>query len=228
MASVFMLTCCEGDEFSVENSCKRLGDARGGGNVLNDRTRDPPTTLAASAGGTEKVEDAVDGMNVICYVRTKNKDGVPPSSSGKIRGSPLTTAETTPRTSNNKRMERVEYPASGADVRCKPFASSPLVYRGDHSFLDQCSLLSFIDPDTSETSPSTEMKDEEIMMMRQQQNSPSTPISTPKGQQQKNHHPDHITTKTPARRISSSSMIKEKSSSLLPPDSPMMELSMAK
>ena len=210
MDSVFMLTCCDGDDYSVEISNKRLGGARGDGNVSNDIIlRDPPTTNTASAGGTAKADDAVEGMNVVGYVRMNSEDGVPPSSSGKIRSSPLTTPATTPRAGNYKRTERVEYSASRADVRSKPFASSPLLYRGDQSFLDQCSLLSLIDPDKPETSPSTEM--EEMMMMRQQQNSTSTPMS-----------------KTPTRSISSPSMIMGKSSSPLPPDSPMMELSMAK
>ena len=112
-------------------------------------------------------------------VRMKSEGGEPPSSSSKIHSSPLTTPAATPRSGDNKRTERVEYSASGADGRSKPFASSPLVYRGDQSFLDQCSLLSLIDPDTTETSPSIEI--EEMMMMRQQQHSTPTPISTPKG-----------------------------------------------
>ena len=226
MTSVFMLTCCDGDDYSVEISTKRLGGARGDGNISNDILRDPPTTNTASAGGTAKADDSVEGMNVIGYVRMKSEDGEPPSSSGKIRSSPFTTPATTPRAGNYKRTERMEYSASRADVRSNPFASSPLVYRGDQSFLDQCSLLSLIDPDTAETSPSTEM--EEMMMMRQQQHSTSTPIFAPKGRQQKSHHPDHIATKTPTRSISSSSMMMGKSPSPLPPDSPMMELSMAK
>ena len=226
MDSVFMLTCCDGDDNSVEISNKRLGGARGYGNVSNDILCDPPTTNTASAGGTAKADDAVEGMNVVGYVRMKSEDGVLPSSSSKIRSSPLTTPATTPRAGNYKRTERVEYSASRADVRSKPFASSPLVYRGDQSFLDQCSLLSLIDPDTPETSPSTEM--EEMMMMRQQKNSTTTPISTPKGRRQQTHHPGHIATKTPTQSISSSSMMMGKSSSPLPPDSPMIELSMAK
>ena len=179
MASVFMLTCCNGVDYSVENSTERLIGARGDGIVLNDTIRDPPTTITAFAGGVAKADDAAEGMNAICYVRMKSEDGEPPSSSSKIRSSPLTTPAATPRSSNNKRTERVEYSASGADVRSNPFASSPLVYRGDQSFLDQCSLLSLIDPDTTETSPSIEI--EEMMMMRQQQHSTPTPISTPKG-----------------------------------------------
>jgi len=102
-----------------------------------------------------------------------------------------------------------------ADDRSKPFASSPLIYRGDHSLMDQSSVLSLIYPETMDTVPSPEMDD------RQQNSTP--PTSTPAGRQHNQYHPENFTTNTPIRSISSSSMTPP-----LPPDSPMMELSIAK
>ena len=125
----------------------------------------------------------------------------------------------------------------GGKVNNKPFASNPLVDRGDSLVREQASLLSLIASETMETVTSPEnTKGDEIGLTPPGQNrrvddqkSTSTPSSrdNKKGSGQN----EYI---TPPRRIPSSSLMERRQQSSTPPppmmapDSPAMELSVAK